>query len=123
MIDTIRCLINDKTPDHVRIRYYPSCLSDSQHNKILRVTDLNDVDKGQLSKYLKDKPFVSGTFTEYGIKDIFVRISTVSPAKEEKNVSERSNSRLFFKRELYIFDRIQDQTNNVDETGVYIIEY
>lgn len=114
-------IINKKNPDHVRIRYYPSCdnqkanntntLSDNkmtQKSCIDTVTIIKDICDEDMSK-LKTCSYASGTFTEYGIKDTFIRVSVTD------NNRGSGNSRMFFRRELQMFKA-------VTFPGIFVIE-
>lgn len=97
-------IVEKKRPDHVRIRYYPS----SDEHRIERdvecaahlplvatVKELCEDDMVKLRTYLKSFPCASGTFTEYGIKDTFIRVSNTDTGNK--------SSRMFFRRELHMF--------------------
>jgi len=110
--------INDKNPDCIRIRHYPSyndltSTNKTNHcNKILCTNELNNTDNTKLLKYLSDKPVVVESVTEFGMKDTFVRITSSIKKFPEKS----SNTRMFFRRELYMLD------NLTNTNGIYIIE-
>src|SRR5436190_5210581 len=103
-LETICRLIDNKNVDRVRMCYYPSCSNDlaltdknkmHRDNKILNVDASGLVDRIKTSKYLKDKPNISETFAEYGLKDTFVRVSI------NANDTRGQNPRMFFRRESY----------------------
>jgi hypothetical protein len=108
-------IINKKYPDHVRIRYYPSCNNANGYTNTEKqavpcsiVKDLSDEDMTKLKIFLKSYPCASGTFTEYGIKDTFIRISNI-------NNSSIGDSRMFFRREIHMF-------SIGDFSGIFVIE-
>ena len=109
-------LIAKKNPDHVRIRFYPSCTNNytEADNKcsdleMININGLSEKSIKSITKYLKNKPFVSGTVVEYGLKDTFVRISTIHG--DDK-------SRVFFRRETHIIDNHA----GAKDFGTYILE-
>lgn len=107
-------LIAKKNPDHARIRFYPSCTNNHTDHEysdleMININGLTEKSIKSITKYLKNKPFVSGTVIEYGLKDTFVRISTTHDDK----------SCLFFRREIHIIDNNHD---NVKDFGTYILE-
>ncbi len=102
-LQTIRERILRINPDHVRIRYYPAYKINTEHE--IEIIHLDDKMYKKMKKYIKDTNLdsVTGHFTEYGIKDTFVRISNT-----DKN--------LYFRREQHIF-----RSNTID--GIFIIEF
>lgn len=110
IIDTI---IKQNNPDRIRIRYYPTYVDNMLARKGLRsvrtVKDMSDEDMSKLTSYLKKCKKAFGTFSEYGFKDTFIRVSALN-TKESKN-----NSRIFFRRKLHTFTRN-------DFTGMFVLE-
>jgi hypothetical protein len=139
-LEEICSFIIGKKPNYVRIRHYPSCVSifdeptTDTDNNIIQTSELNNNEKNKLLRYLKDKPHISGTFTEYGIRDIYVRVSNTTNSNVKGNKPE--NSRLFFRRELYMIEsmslhklielEINPEENNFDipscSSSIYVFE-
>jgi hypothetical protein len=107
-LEFLDLIINEKHPDNVKIRYYPSNINNESSN-ITIVKDLCDEDMMKLKMFLKSSIYTSETFTEYGIKDTFVRVSD----KDSKHIPR--NSRIFFRRELQMF-------KIANFIGVFVIE-
>ena len=90
-------------PDHIRIRYYPVYKISSEN--VIEITQMDDKMYKKIKKYIKNNKSISvtGHYTEYGIKDTFVRISNT-----DKN--------LYFRREQHLF-----RSNTID--GIFVIEF
>jgi hypothetical protein len=107
-------LIARKNPDHARIRFYPSCtnkFTKTDDTEIISINGMTEKSTNFIRKYLRDKPSVSGMVVEYGLKDTFVRISTVH--------NDDNKSCLFFRRESHIINN-----HHIDDKdfGTYILE-
>lgn len=116
-------LIDKKHPDYLKIKYYPSneqnikdieCSSSLVNYPVIKTaTELSPNDMEKLNIFLKSYPCVLESFSEYGIKDTFVRIST-NTLNVNKPV-QGGTTRMFFKRELHIFE-----VDNLQ--GMFVIE-
>lgn len=101
-MESVKQRIDEKEPDYVRIRYYPSC---KITNSIITI---NNIDHEKLlNQKIKDvmttMKKLNDSFTEYGIKDTFLR-------------KHENGTHSYFRREQYLF-KYESMTD-----GVFVIE-
>lgn len=100
----VKKIIDEKNPDHVKLRYYPSYKTKSDHE--IQVCGLEKSSDEKMNQYLtSNRNITIGRYIEYGLKDTFVRIATTND----------QTTRLFFRRMNFIF--------TIDEMpGIFVIE-
>jgi hypothetical protein len=134
-LDTIVSSIIDKLFEHdeeptdlIKVNYYPYSTTE-EDSKIINISNIDKTIEKQI-KSLTTKcecSTIIGKYTEYGIRDTFVRLTTCSDQEEELETDVGSNNgssngqqtRLFFRRVMRMFSLPFSPYN---EKGVFVIE-
>lgn len=118
-------LIMEKKPQNMRIRYYPYSenqhISDAKEVNILCIKPMTKTEIEKIKAVLKDYPNMSGKFTEFGIKDTFVRINYESTNKST-NESTNESSRVYFRKQIFVLRQTNLPEIHDNFPGIFIIE-
>jgi hypothetical protein len=113
MISMLDKIIMKKKPQNIRIRYYP--YSEKQYIddiNILCIKTMSKIEIEKIKAILKDYQHITGRYTEFGIKDTFVRINY--------DESNNETSRIYFRKQIFILP--QDEILQKEFPGIFIIE-
>jgi hypothetical protein len=142
VVDKIASLIKKSAADHVRIKYYHSFLvshkNTSNDQIIFEISPLKPSMKKNVLSFLESRnnlECVTGTYSEYGINDTYVRVSNVIDVVNDND--QKKTVRNFFRRKtnviLSLSNESQDKYDNVivlefyymceEEDLPYVINY